>query len=108
MRIYPFLVGSKIDDADNEYLDLIIELLKIIEIVFASEVSQLMLVELDYYVKTFNAIFKRLFPHINPINKQHHITHYAECIWKKGPIQHYSCLFFEQKHFDIKRLVTNG
>ena len=47
--------------------------------------------------------FKILFPEQNPINKLHHMLHYASCIEKSGPLRNLACFKDEAKHQVFKK-----
>ncbi|KAJ8685359.1 hypothetical protein QAD02_021152 [Eretmocerus hayati] len=79
IRVLPFLVCGKVPE-DDEYLQMVLLLLEIIEIKFASSVPVNHLSLLDELYKDFLSMFSRLFPDVAPINKMHHGSHGPECI----------------------------
>lgn len=102
MRVFPFLVFEKAIADENEYLGLIVHLLRIMEIVFAPKLATSLIPYLRALIIDFFQLFKRLFPEINPINKFHHLSHYPESILWAGPINQFNCARFEGKHNEIK------
>jgi len=74
LRAFPFLVEDKVESGD-EYMNLILLLLRIMEIVFAPTIPRSMLPYLSDLVNEHHA-FLTLFPDMNMINKHHHLVHY--------------------------------
>lgn len=105
-RALPFLLAPKIHD-DDEHMQLILYLLRIMEIIFAPRMPVSLLGYLDTLTKDFRMCFQRLFPAVNEINKFHNISHYAECIAWSGPLLHFYCMRFEAKHYEIKLRAAN-
>ena len=58
---------------------------------------------LEALIFEFFAMFNRLFPDVNPINKFHHLIHYPEMMRLFGPPIRYWCMRFEAFHNLIKR-----
>ncbi|KAJ8676116.1 hypothetical protein QAD02_011902 [Eretmocerus hayati] len=106
IRVLPFLVSGKVSE-DNEYLQLILLLLEIMEIKFAPSVPSGLLPYLDELYKDFFSKFTRLFPEVDAINKMHHGSHGAECIEWSGPLSLYNCIRFEAKHAELKLRAQN-
>ncbi|KAJ8673824.1 hypothetical protein QAD02_005086 [Eretmocerus hayati] len=100
MRIFPFLVSGIVEEG-NEHLMLIILMNKITEIVLAHETCDSILSYLNTLIHDFNALFVKLFPVIDPINKLHHWLHYCDCIRFSGPMRPMACFRFEAKHRDF-------
>lgn len=79
IRAYPFLVSEKINEED-EYLELIRTLIRIMEIVFSPRIHKS---EKAYFKRLVHLLiesFKTLFPDVNCINKLHHLLHYFLCL----------------------------
>lgn len=106
LRVFPFLVSEKVD-ADDDYVGLILHLLRIMELVFAPKITDSLIPYLRALVKDFFMVFQRLFPDVNSINKFHHLDHYADCILWSGPMALYNCVRFEGKHGEIKKRAQN-
>ena len=84
IRSLPLLVGDLIPEG-NEHLDLILTLLSIMDIVFAPAISVDQTFHLECLVEEFYEKYEELFPSIEPINKMHHLLHYAHLIRTHGP-----------------------
>lgn len=106
LRTFPFIVAEKIDRGD-EHMDLILLLLRIMEIVLAPRVTRSLMPYLQALTKDLMDTFRKLFPNINLINKFHHLIHYADCIIWAGPLRCYFCMRFEAKHTEIKLRAQN-
>ncbi|KAJ8668564.1 hypothetical protein QAD02_010227 [Eretmocerus hayati] len=102
MRIFPFLVSDIVEEG-NEHVKLIILLNQITEIILAPKTCDSILPYLNILIRDFNALFKELFPHIDPINKLHHWLHYCDCIRFSGPMRAMACFRFEAKHRDFTK-----
>ena len=101
LKIFPFLVSDKVPPEDP-YLQHIINLNKINEIVFAPKLRSSMLPYLHEIIRHHYEEFRRLFPEEKAINKLHHLTHYPLCI-KNGPLRHLACFKDEAKHAMFKK-----
>lgn len=101
LRALPFYINTVVAP-DNEYLNLLLMLLKIMEIVWSETVSELMVLQLEEYIRLHHNLFKKLFPDTNMINKHHHIIHYPRCIRETGPLASKNCMRFETKHYSFK------
>lgn len=101
IRALPFLLLDKIG-LDDKFMDLIIHILRIMEIVFAPKIATTSLMYLENLIEDFIIIFHQLFPDINLINKFHHLQHYPECIRWFGPMILYWCMRYEGKHGQYK------
>lgn len=97
VRALPFILSDKVD-FENEYMDLILHALRIMEIVFAPKIPNSLLPYLNSLIEDFIQLFHRLFPDVNLINKHHHLQHYVECIRWAGPLIYYWCMRFEAQH----------
>lgn len=106
IRAFPFLVADKIPSGD-QYMALVLNLLKIMEIVFAPKINDHYLIILENLVANFQTNFRMLFPDVNPINKFHHIEHYVECIKWMGPLKNNWCMRYEAKHGGIRQRAQN-
>ena len=106
VRSLPFILTNQIDDEDG-YMNLILYLLRIMEIVFAPKLTVTIMPYLDSLIRDFSMHFKNLFPNVNFINKFHHLFHYVECIMWSGPLALYNCIRFEGKHSECKLRAQN-
>jgi len=102
LRAFPFLVEGKVLTGDK-YMNLILLLLGIMEVVYAPTLSPSILPYLDDMIKEHHNAFLSLFPTVNMINKHHHLSHYPQCILEFGPLRDYWCMRFEGKHNTLKR-----
>lgn len=103
LRVFPFLFNKYLTPPCQKYMELIILMIKIVEIVFSTEITQYMLSELERCIELHERTFCTLFPEVNLINKHHHLRHYVSFIIRRGPIVLYCCLRYEAKHFEIKK-----
>lgn len=103
MRVLPFIL-SDIVQKNDEYLELILDMNQILEIVFAPVLLMGISRYLNYLIYRLEENFRHLFGDIvNLINKFHHLSHYSECIEKSGPMVQNSCLRYEIKHIRMQR-----
>lgn len=105
LRIFPFLVHDKVS-RDDPYLQHIINLNKINEIVFAPKLQSSIIPYLHELIRHHFEEFRRLFPTHNPINKLHHLSHYALCIVQSGPLRPLACFKYEANHLMFKKYGT--
>lgn len=105
LRALPFLIGHCIPDEAANYMSLIVQMIKITEIVFATEINSHMIMELDSCIDNYEYLVRLLFPDVKFINKHHHLRHYVEMIQTHGPPHNYNCLSYESKHANIKQSV---
>ncbi|XP_057323483.1 uncharacterized protein LOC130670103 isoform X2 [Microplitis mediator] len=106
IRAFPFLVADKIPLGDK-HMALILNLLKIMEIIFAPKINSRYLRSLQNLITNFHTNFLILFPNVNPINKFHHMGHYVECIRWMGPLINRWCMRYEAKHGGIRLRAQN-
>lgn len=103
LRVLPFLVSDIVSEND-EYLQLILLMNRINEIVFAPRLDVSILPYLSELIQDHENLFRKLFAGtVDAINKLHHLRHYPNCIRKSGPMRPLSCLLFEAKHSALKR-----
>jgi hypothetical protein len=102
VRVFPFLISDKVGE-DDPYMELILLLQRIMEIVFAPTINRSILPLLNELINDHNHTFLSLFPEKNMINKHHHLVHYPKCIDMFGPMVHLWCMRFEAKHHMFKR-----
>lgn len=104
-RAIPFIISDKVPE-DDPFLELVILLLRIMEIVFSRNVYKTMLPLLDTLIDEHNKTFLKLFPDQHLINKHHHLTHYPDCVHKFGPLVNLWCMRFEGKHHTFKKYAA--
>lgn len=66
LKAFPFMVVDKTETGD-QHMDLILILLRIIEIVLAPRVTRSLMPYLQALTKDLMDVFRKLFPHINVI-----------------------------------------
>lgn len=108
LRVFSFLFAHFIPQESQLYMDLMNLLLKIVQIVNSTQITEYMLCELDRCINLHEELFHRLFPNVTLINKHHHLRHYVNFIKSKGPMVLYSCVKYEAKHFAIKKKVMQS
>ena len=97
LRVFPFIIFDKIEP-DDIYLEYLLNLNKIVEIIMAPKISRLTLPYLRALLETHYNQFNILFPSANKINKIDHIMHIPDCIKDFGPMCNYACFKYEDKH----------
>ncbi|KAL7297519.1 hypothetical protein TKK_0009880 [Trichogramma kaykai] len=105
LRIFPFIVSEKVSE-DDPYLQHIININKINEIIFASKIPLSCLPYLQELIDGHIEKFQKLFPQEILRNKFMHMRHYSMCIKKNGPLRHLSCFKYEAKHSLFKKYGT--
>lgn len=97
LRVLPFILFDKVPSEDI-YLQYLLELNKIVEIIMAPKISRSTLPYLKALLTTHYNQFNILFPTAKKINKLDHIMHIPECIEEFGPMCNYGCFIYEDKH----------
>ena len=103
MRKFPLLIGDLVPD-DDQHFGLLLKLLDIMDVIFCPINAIEDTVNLSRMIEELFALFKILFPEVNPINKFHHIIHYPEILRQNGPSMGYWCMRFEAHHNLYKRV----
>jgi len=78
-------------------MDLILNLLTIVYVIFSPYVPKGSLPLLDILIREHRVIFKELFPAERRNNKHHHLDHYPEAMAEFGPSRGMWCMRFEGK-----------
>ena len=102
LRALPFILRDKVPENDK-HMELILYLLKIMEICFAPKLDTGILPYLSALITEHHELFLEIYPEFHLINKHHHMVHYAQCIREFGPLLHMWCMRFEAKHQELKR-----
>lgn len=102
LRVFPYLVSDKVEEND-EYLELIILLNRICEVVFAPKLPESIIPYFAALIEDHEKLFRKLFPHINSIHKLHHMSHYPDYIAHSGPLRWLNCFRFEARHGLLKK-----
>lgn len=102
----PFLVAPWITDEEpvKIAMDLHIRLLQILNLVFAYEISEDSIDELERMIELFDIKFKGLYPDWL-VHKFHCVIHLARYMRMYGPGRQQSCIRFEGAHQLFKSLV---
>lgn len=107
IRNLPFLIADLIP-SDNERFQLILQLLDIMDVIFAPRFLIEHTVHLEYLIEDFFEDFATLFPHTSPINKFHHLLHYPDTLRIHGPGRQNWTARFEAKHNQVKRIAREN
>ena len=102
IRHFP-LIFRDLFDEDDPYLEMILFLLQILEIVFAEKIVVGQIALLESLIFQHHILYKQLFPHVSMMNKHHHMVHYPTCIRMFGPMSRMSCMRHEAKHNFFKK-----
>ena len=103
LRILPFILGSMID-FDSEYYVFLVEVIQIVNIVFAPVIKDEIVTFLRELIAKHLAKFKELFPDKNIIPKQHYLLHIPGMIRLLVPMTRTLCFTFESAHTYFKEL----
>ena len=103
LRILPFIIGPMID-FNSEYYLFLVELIQIVNIVFAAVIKDKTVTLLQELIANHLTSFKELFPDKNIIPKQHYLLHIPSMIRLLGPMMRTSCFTFESAHRYFKEL----
>ncbi|KAJ8668472.1 hypothetical protein QAD02_010135 [Eretmocerus hayati] len=106
LRVFPFLISDLVEE-DDEYLNFILNLLRIMGFLFAPKIKRSVLSYLKHLIRDWIQMFIRLFPDVNLINKLHHLLHYIDSLLESGPLINDWCMRFEAKHNESKRHALN-
>lgn len=103
LRILPFVLESL---EVNAYIQLIIELIEIVQIVFAPVLSIVTVSRLKLLIENHLKHWKELFPDRNVTPKQHYMIHLPSQIKSLGPMVRHMCMRFESKHCFFKQWAS--
>lgn len=106
VRVLPFILTEKVD-SENDYMQIILVLLRIMDIAFAPKIPKCDLPYLHALIEDFAWLLAEKFKDINWINKIHHMFHYADCIFWSGPLIYHWCMRFEAQHGEFKLRAQN-
>lgn len=108
-RALPFLldgIGENGIPEDNDYLQMLLLLLKISGLAMAQSIPRNVIPLLRRQLEVFRRSWYILFPDVNPINRFHQMMHMPDNTIKKGPMRQYACFREEGKNCPIKRHVA--
>lgn len=100
LKILPFLMNNV---EGNVYMQLILEVIEITQILFAPVISLQTISRLRLLIEQHLKHFKQLFPDNNIIPKQHYLLHLPTQIMSLGPMVRHMCMRFESKHCFFKQ-----
>lgn len=100
MKLFPFLVNGI---STNVYVQFIIGLLEITQIIFSPVIAIETLEKLKRMIEQHLKQFTDLFPDNNIIPKQHYMIHFPSQIEALGPLRRHMCMRFESKHRFFKK-----
>ncbi|XP_030579955.1 uncharacterized protein LOC115785156 isoform X1 [Archocentrus centrarchus] len=103
LKIMPFLLNSI---EKNEYVQFVLDLIKIVQILFAPILSVQSVFRLKNMIEQHLKQFKKLFPENNIIPKQHYLLHLPAQILHLGPVIRHMCMRFESKHCFFKQWAS--
>lgn len=103
LRILPFVLENLEVGA---YRQLIIELIEIVQIVFAPVISIATVSRLKLLIKNHLKHWKELFPDHSVTPKQHYMIHLPSQIKSLGPMVRHMCMRFESKHCFFKQWAS--
>ncbi|KAM3583191.1 uncharacterized protein V6R79_011079 [Siganus canaliculatus] len=103
LKILPFLIDTV---KDNEYYKIIIELIEIVQILFAPVIGLRTVSKLKTLIEQHLKHMKNLFPDNNITPKQHYLIHAPSQIKYLGPMIRHMCMRFESKHCFFKQWAS--
>ena len=78
-RLLPLMIGYRVSKTDRQWLNFI-QLLEIIDIVFAPVISKDTIAYLRVIIEEHHESFIQLYPHCNVTPKMHYMVHYPQWI----------------------------
>ncbi|XP_065662538.1 uncharacterized protein LOC136085178 [Hydra vulgaris] len=105
IRNLPLMIGKYIPDEEPHW-KLLILLLACVDIIFAPEITDGLITQLEFLIEEHHYYFKSVYPENRLIPKHHFMLHYPECMAKFGPLSRYWCMRFEAKHRFAKELSS--
>lgn len=107
LRVFPFILNGLIPEHDT-VMDLIIILQKICFVCFSTMATYDMIDGLEFNITALHEQFKNMFPGTAPINKFHHLAHYASNARATSVPNDYSCMRFEALNKLPKNQMRNA
>lgn len=123
-RLLPLMIGHRVSKTDKHWLNFL-QLLEIIDIVFAPVISKDAIAYLRVIIKEHHESFTELYPHCSITPKMHYMVHYPQwisryvgnyvlltrelkiihtCVSRCGPLIRFWTMRFESKHHYFKDL----
>ncbi|XP_034078395.1 uncharacterized protein LOC117550156 isoform X1 [Gymnodraco acuticeps] len=103
LRILPFVLEHL---NVNAYVQLIMDLIEIVQIVFAPVLTIATVSRLKLLIESHLKHWKELFPDHNVTPKQHYMIHLPSQIESLGPMVRHMCMRFESKHCLFKQWAS--
>ncbi len=102
-RYTPYILLRLVkNEACFKYIDLLVMLQKITDLVFAPQLTETLLYTLTELISDFISLFKNLYPN-SPIRpKLHFLVHYPSIIRKNGPPRTFWCMNYERMNGAVK------
>ena len=86
----------------EEHWELLHLLEEIVDLSFASALTESLLVYLANLIEKFLILFKKLYPHLYIRPKYHFMLHFPSIIRKNGPMRLYWCMSYERQNGNVK------
>ena len=97
------IIGDKVPE-EHEYFDVLLPLLKCMDLIFSTEVTTEETFFLKQLIKDHHEHFLEMFPEQDLNPKHHFMTHYPHEMRMLCPLVHFWTMWFEAKHRFFKRL----
>ncbi|CAB4007939.1 uncharacterized protein LOC110246895 [Paramuricea clavata] len=92
---------------ENDDWALFSDLMQIVDLLFSPVVEKGTPIYLRLLISEYLDQFKKMYPNVRLIPKQHFMLHYPNQIKRFGPLVHNWCMRFEGKHHYFKLLAQN-
>ena len=107
LRILPLLLGDIVPEGNSAY-NVLLELCKLVERIFASKFTRGDVFFLRWLIGVWLKEFKEVFPSVTLKPKFHFLIHYPTAILRFGPPRCYWTIRHECKHSALKRAMTQS
>lgn len=107
LRVFPFIVNGLIPEEET-LNDMIVILQKICYVCFSNVATNEMIDGLEFNISVLHNKFKECFAEITPINKMHHLSHYANNAKATSIPNDFSCMRFEALNKLPKNQMRNA
>lgn len=105
IKLVPMFFYEIMQDGNNKYWLLLLQLREIIELVCFNEISFEQTLYLDEIVQYYLEERKTLFPTVSLKPKHHYLRHYPDLIRQYGPLIHVWTMRFESQHQYFKHCI---
>lgn len=86
----------------EEHWELLNLLQEILDLSFATALTESLLVYMTNLIETFLKLFKKLYPHLSIRPKYYFMLHFPSIIRKNGPMRLYWCMNYERQNGTVK------